>query len=865
MTHSILRRAHCAAPLALFALAAPAFGVVPASPQPTPQSALQRARPAHARPAAARPTPPPPGAQVVDLRTVGLNQPIGLRTDVGGVALSSVADSPFQEEETLLMRRSEAGVFLCSADGTSPGGSSYLIDDTAAGEGVVPGTLSTNSGGRNVRDAVAADVDRDGKDEILALVLEGPFLQVWQIDVADAGAPYAWTLVHEFAPFATSQFVTARLVVGDLDGDRRDEISVLRTVGDPNHFDNDSTVWVLDDPVDGAGVLLQLDLPGNSTGMHARYFGVTADLDADGDDEFVLARQGDTSTKGRVRLSMYDWDEASGTLVMRSGPRVVYTDPAPVGGNYMVSKLAAGQLDSDPEEELVLMSSTPKLFLNLPLGTVYFIVDQLNYDGATRRFDHVERATYSGACEATPIPEYCFDVAVADRFGDGRDWIAHLRKPNGGTAEIFCLREDAANGGWDSVRVMDGVPTVDDAVSLAAADADGDGVEELFAGFSWGSGTTKFDWITRVEAGASPSQRTLSTPGLITSTAASPTQPIALAVGEFDGDGLRVRYEGTQIRASNPVPLTLLAAAPTKAGIGQNYSGTSTGYSVATGSGFETELSLSTSLSAKAGFEIEDFTGTFGASVKATVEVESRTSNAVSSTTTFVTGYEGGAEADVIVFASNQFLVHTYLILDADDPNAVGERFSIDVPIDTRISKWTVPFFNAAVAPRYRIGTDLLPHTVGDPSTYRNYGAMAADIGGLVGWETPGALTVGQGTGGNVSMAIELATENATTQQTEVSVGTEASYKAYGASVETSVSAGVGSAYTVSTNRTTTFSGQLGDISGPDYVDWAYAAGMVVYQAWRTADGNNEPTGWLPGGYPLTVVDFWVDPFGAAY
>ncbi|MEL6428167.1 MAG: hypothetical protein AAFU73_02090 [Planctomycetota bacterium] len=811
------------------------------------------------------------GAHVVNLRNVPLNQAGTVRDPALSAPVTSIEDSPFQESETVLMRRSELAVFTSSADGFSSGGSAYILDhpdDDSDPQPVLAGSGAINSAGRNIRDTMSADVDLDGEDEILALTLEGPFLQVWQVDVASGGAAPVWTLVHEFAPFSTLQFVTARLVVGDFDGDRRDEIAVFRTVGEPSDFDNDSTVWVLDDPVDGAGVLLQLDLAGSTTGMHARYFGVAADVDADGDDELVVARQGDSSTKGRVRFSLYDWDTVAESLYRRAGPQIVHTDATPVGGRYMVSKAAAGQLDLDPAEEIALASSTPHFGSSnvVPSGGVKFYVDQLNFDVDANRFDFVQRGTYSGRCEATPIPEYCFDVTTVDRFGDGREWIALARKTDGSGVTVFCLREDPGPDEWDSLPVYSGLPPRDDAVTLRAGDSNGNGAQELFLGLSWGAGAPKDSWLARIHAGVTPTTTRITSVATVTSTAAEPTQPLALAVGEFDGDGLLVKYEGTKIRTSNPVPLYLLVAAPNKAGIDQNYIATGTGYSVAQGSGFETVLSTSTSITGKTGFEFDGLADIFGGSVKATIARESRTSNAVSTTETYVTGRESGSDADVIVHASNTYLVHDYRILNAPGADGSVKRFSIDVPLgDAQIFKTEVPIYNAMVRPEYRIETDLLPHTVGDPASYRTFAEMSQAIAPFVSWSMPAAVTVGQGSGGSVYMEIELATENATTEQAEMAAGVEAEFKAYGATVGGSISAGEGAAYTVATNTSTTFYGRIGDIGPSDFPDWAYSAGLVVYQAWRTADANNNPTGWLPGGYPLTVIDYWVEPFGAGY
>jgi len=248
------------------------------------------------------------------------------------------------------------------------------------------------------------------------------------------------------------------------------------------------------------------------------------------------------------------------------------------------------------------------------------------------------------------------------------------------------------------------------------------------------------------------------------------------------------------------------------------------------------------------------------------MERETRTTNTYTTQTRFVTGFTAGSDDDAIVFVSHAYLVYDYTIMDAPDPSLIGNRFSIDAPQTTRVSKWTVSFYNDRVAPEYQIGPDLLPHTVGRPETYRTFAEMENLTTNFVGWRTPSAVTAPQGTGGQVCTSIELLSEMATTDQVSMALGVEASFKAWGATVEGSVSATNESAYTVSTNLQTTFEGCIGDIAAGDYANWVYDAGLYVYQAGRLADIFNMPTGsWLPGAVPLTVINFWTEPWGAGY
>ena len=808
-----------------------------------------------------RTAPAPDRTQTVDLRTVALNAPITFQTDRDPQLSQVDVQSPFSEPETMLLERHELGFFMASADNVSVGGTALILDDAANGEGNLPGSLSSNSMGRNVRDAVSADIDNDGRDEMVVLARNSDRFQVYRVDVNPQGVS-SWQLLSTLDPLSTNEMVEGTLTVGDFDGDKRDEIAVFRTVGLIDGMGNTSSVWVLDDPVDGGGMLFEQHYGASDEyGPYNNYSGIAADVDGDGDEELILQRQGQNGSKGNVRFTLLDWSHDQNAFWTRVYKQWVFQNTLPTLGYQMTSKSAAGQFDGDSADEIVLFSTWPRSTTN-----AYLTVDQYNFDVAANRFETVARATFSGNHEIVPFAESAIDVCAFDRYGDGKEWIGIISKTLGGDAGIRALRLNPSDGSWFSDSLSDDIPTQSDAVSLAAADSNGDSTEELYAGFSWGASTYKSAWVELIYGDGVTESRRLPIYGSVTSTSAANTRPLILAPGEYDGDGLRVRYQGSTIRISNPVPLTLLAAVPTKAGINQNYLGSSSGYSIAMGSGTETTYSTSTTITAAVGYEFEEFTGTFGATVKATMERESSTTSTSSTTTTFVTGYEAGNEADVIVFASNNYLVHEYRIMDAVEPGSVGQTFSIDVPLETRISKWTVPYYNSLVPLQYQMTSDLLPHTVGDPSTYRNFSEMANLTANLVSWRTPSIINVGQGLGGYVSSAIELASENATTEQTELALGASASFKAFGVTAEGSISMGNGSAYTVSTNQETVYGAQIGDIAASDYSTWAYGIGLSVYQAWRIADTSNQPTGqWLPGGYPLTVINFWVDPFGAGY
>ena len=839
-------------PLAAAVLGVSALGADAASAAQSPS----RTRPVRTRQAPATPD----RTQTVDLRTVALNEPITFQTDLYPSLFEP--ESPFREPETMLLQQQEVGLFVAHTDISInwTGSSSGILDDPAVDDWL-PGSFGGVGSGHNVRDAVRADIDSDGRDEMVVLTRAGSVCRVFRVDVTRQGQS-SWQLMSTLNAFdASTSSAECSLTVGDFDGDRRDEIAVFRTNGAINAVGNTSSVWVLDDPVDGSGILYQQHFPeSDAFGAHNSYSGIAADVDGDGDSELILKRQGQSGSatlfgsKGHVRFSMLDWSADSGAFFTRVDQQLVFQNSLPTLGTYMVSKGAAGQFDGDSSDEIVLFSTWPR-----SSSEAYLTLDQYNYNVDQERFDAVERGTFSGNYSLGLLAEDAIDVCAFNRYGDNKDWIAICMRPANQSLVVRALRLRPSSTGFDSDLLSDDIPFAD-RLSIAAGDSDANGSEELYVGATQGTLSRAY----RVYGQVGAPREQLPFVGFDGSFSGGLSRLI-VAPGEYDGDGLRVRYEGSTLRVSNPVPLTLLAAVPTKAGINQNYGNSGTGYSVASGMGVETSYTTSTTITGAVGFEIEDITGTFGASVKATIERESSTTQTSITTQTDVVGYNGSADEDVMVFISNNYLVHEYTIMDAVNPAAEGQKFTIDVPLETRVDKWAVPYYNARVPAPYRITSDLLPHTIGDPASYRSFAEMANVTSGLVSWNSS-IVNVGQGTSGSVTVSIELASEDATTAETTLAGGVETSFKAWGVSVEGSVSLGDGKAYTVSTNSETTYSGEIGDISASDYATWQYGMGLSVYQAWRVADDNNQPTGeWLPGGYPLTVIDFWTDPFGAGY
>src|SRR5690606_20890711 len=83
------------------------------------------------------------------------------------------------------------------------------------------------------------------------------------------------------------------------------------------------------------------------------------------------------------------------------------------------------------------------------------------------------------------------------------------------------------------------------------------------------------------------------------------------------------------------------------------------------------------------------------------------------------TSYEGAYPDDVIVFSGTLCMRYEYAILGGGEPEQIGQKMTIDEPLDARIYKWTISYYNESLGGEGSlIGRDILTHTIGDPASY---------------------------------------------------------------------------------------------------------------------------------------------------
>jgi len=772
-----------------------------------------------------------------------------------GLRPGSGAGHPLGREDMVLSRLGEAALFMPSY--AAPAGISWVREDFKVGQGIFPGTSTSSSALGQIRDAAAGNIDDDAEEEFVLLQQLAGSSLVRLVRVDRVGGSFVWTLLAELSG-GTFGADDGRIVLGDFDGDQRDEIAVTLSDFALGTAGQRSWLRVYDDPEEGLGEMLFSDHPESHTGLWPE----AADLDGDGVDELVLVREGDSTNAGTVRVRAFHCG-AGQSVFPASQPQAdwaVLSD----GGTPVGAKLAIGNFDFDAAEEVVLVfmqdaSSpfTPDAPSSLRLRPFQYDDGVWNTSGSS--------FTYASTSVGSPLRGNSWDVATVDRFARGRDEIAILRGSPGGNLRLdfFELVQDTWVSTTPVTLTIGRAALAGSGMCLAVGDGDGDGTEDLYFAALEGTAASRPLVYGNLKGGNGQLPVLYSIQNQsVSGTSHAPV----LAAGDYDGDGLRVRFTGNQeLSVSDPIPLVLLTAAPTKAGIAQNYGSSETSYSVGSGSGQAMGVSVGVAASVSAGVQVEAFNGLLGVTAKATMESAFQLTHTVASTTTFVQGFTGSADADVIVFQGALFRSSEYEILASpNDPTQTSTRFWIDVPVGTNTYKWTVDYYNPRVRSAYQLNGALLPHTVGDPRTYRTRNQTQSLVSSYVGWMHPARTAVGQGSGSN-QLGIELANESTTEGQLEVSLSLEAEVLIAGRTFGAGITLSTGAMYSISTSQMTVYEGSVGDIAAADYPTWSYDFGFAVYQHGRTADPLNQPTGWLPGAYPLTVVTFWTDPTGSGY
>ncbi|QDU66183.1 FG-GAP repeat domain-containing protein [Engelhardtia mirabilis] len=708
-----------------------------------------------------------------------------------------------------------------------------------------PGSQGLFGPGLALRGAASGNLDDDGAKEWVAVAItnSGTKAALYSADRQQDGSVQT-TQILSFDPGSYS-LRDARVQLADIDGDLRDEIIV---VARSNYFSNQASkavVLVFDDPEHGASELMRMDRDGS----HIDLWAWPADVDGDGRPEVVVSLAGDTTHAGHHAVRLYDLPEGATTMVQVHDWIYLSKDYLTLG-----VKSAVGDFDGDGKDEIATGKTS---ILGGQLG---ILLHEWQADGtiASRNFATIGDVDEPG--------DHYWAMTAFDRKV-GHDELAVIAPHGFGSSAqpwtVSILNYEPVTDAWSQFQLpLYGEAYDGENPTLCAGDFNGDGTEGLMCGLlrGYSSEAVLERWVlgTSPVIGWSPlPDRTF--PGAIIKS----RTPVMVA-GDWDADGVVVESTGHKfLTLDRPIPIAVLSAPPTRAGISQNYADTSTRYETGVSTTQTWGVTTGTTVAAAVGFDVDVF-GLIKAGGKATIAKTLTTTQLDTTQVSYVSGYSGSANADTIIFQGTLNRAYEYRIVSAPDPDAVGQLMTVNVPVDSLTYNWTLDYFNSYMPPQDRIGDDVLSHVPGQIQSYPTFGELDDAVTGSLHWQYPAEQDVGQGAGSN-DLEIAFLDEDTTETQRTVSVEVEGGV-GIGVEVSGAESSESGSSYAITYSETSRFTTTVGSIAAPsEYEAWRYKWGLVVETYGRTADADNVPTGYVPGRRPFQLVRYWVDAVGSAY
>lgn len=723
-----------------------------------------------------------------------------------------------------------------------------LREDPEAGYGKVNEISSLFSSSESLRGAVSGQMDEDVEDELLVAVTSdaGKKLQIVQVDRLPTGQ-YQRTPLQTI-PSAAWAFADARVSLGDLDGDGRQEIIVVARSGAFQKSAAAGQVWAFDHPEDGGGQLLSY---ARNAG-HIDLFGLPIDVDGDGDKELVIGMSGDTTSSGRYVIRLYDLEEGKATMTQRHGWVYLFS-----GTDHRDSRAVVGDFDADGNEDLAWVGYK----LNSSAGRSEFSIKLFEWL-PTRSWSQYANWSLIDFYSTAQAPWNWAITAFSPSIG--RDDLAVMHV-SGGDYNYTALHYDR-----NLSRFSYQLKSVDrrlsgQSISLAASDVDSDGSQEVQIGMLY-YGTTngyldygymehgdqaELVWQDRIAIGTSP-------------TASSSHPAPVLVPGDFDADGFAIRHTGRRSpKVGDPIPIAVLSAPPTVDGISQNYDDTESSYEtgVTQGESIGVTTHSAVTYSASAGF---DLFGLIGVGGRASLQKGLEKTETSSQQESIVRGHRGAYDADVIIFQGTLYETYEYMIIASSDPTAIGSLISLDIPIDANTYNWTVDYYNSTVAPEDQIGKDVLTHTPGDIQTYPRKKDLDGILDGHVHWDFPGTQSVGQGKASDYQF-VSFVVEKATEEQRTITKGYGGGLS-FGISVDADREDTEGATHGVFFASETTFGADVGKIEDPvEYRAWNYNWGFSIQTVGRNADADNNPGGYSSRKHSFKYLRYWAEPTGTGY
>ncbi len=695
------------------------------------------------------------------------------------------------------------------------------------------------------RNATAADIDGDGRDEVVVVLQRMVDEKLYVLFQDDEMGAFAASEAQPVAETAFANLSHIELVAGDFDADGVFEVAVAVTQdgsGGPGKVtllvlkSNAELKFALIDEWTKEVALSEADAQ-VSVGMAA------GNLDDDSQSELALVVNELVGTAANARLLFFDGG-ASTPGFADLGPIDLPREGGPE--RIAIGDCAIGDVDGNGESELVVggvfnVNTNCDNPPDMLFGT---------YALSKAGLQQSERATALSAADLGPCESAgqtavrAAFINVLDADGDGDMEVA---------ANQAVLDFDVLQGTWQELdRLESGafLPGATAAYTLdrstnavAVAEVTGDQYDDLIyvtenasAALVWGAseddvGNVSFGTVAQFPL----SQGVVDNP------------VIAPANVDQDSFALSHTLVNKTVVFTEPLLVATLAAAPCYASE-QNTDACTTSFGQSTSSGNEQDFSFTVAASIIVGLS----SGVTVPLVKVEAETEHKISVALTATGSHSysveksVSFETGPIEDTVIFTTVPYDRYTYEILSHPNPTQVGQFRTYLIPRDPITVQVERSFYNQHVLSGSPIvGTGIFSHTPGDPTTYpttserddtlSQYGGLVTDV-----------QTVGQGEG-SVEVGLDVSEEWG--GGGSLALGYEFSAKATAATFIAGYSVGVEAEFGLYWSRgmSASYRGTVGNLSASAFGDKRYSFGLFTYKA---ADAS---------GREFHVLNYWVE------
>jgi hypothetical protein len=667
---------------------------------------------------------------------------------------------------------------------------------------------------------------------------------------------------ESYAPLSFSSkldtaWTTATLkngIAADVDGDGLDEFVVVYYVAAST-----TLKYIMIDPGDDVFHEGTIDVSADSTNLDILLQPALAAGDMNGDDR-------DEVFVGFSKL--YVLDELAQAAVISSKGFLDQNDVF----------VAAGNLDLDPEDELVVTytSSDPTKIGRYEI-----------FDGSLESPAQDGDLTFTDPNNVTQTARET-QVAIGDVDGDRLGEIVYFGLTASNYWGVFIMEfqgpEETPIYDWREFLYRPGWRSGNIPRPLMTLDADGDMKDEIFAhsillkvtsdpepetvspGFDRGmsrmaSGDMDgdgrddliYEWYSSVIVRGLDSldvwSNKMQWPGSTT-----PWSSVVMAPGNIDDDSAIVRYDGDyELLFTDPTIVATMASPPYRNGIGQSEDDCVSTFGKVSGTTVEQETAIGFSTGMSVGYEA-DFGIFGGAEMSLTIEQSLDFTSSQSTTIEKYNSYTSGPGEDKVVFTTVPFDVYYYTIVSSPAPEDVGRTVTINIPREIQTLASSTGFFNANNGQSLDIDENVFQHRPGDVWSYPSADdknrmlreAEASEPGYQSLWNGPRPVSEGSGFD---TIGISTTEGSARGAAMDLDVKLEFSTTAPGgAKVGTSVGFHYGFSYSLATEETAFFEGSVGNIPASNYTQGnIYQYGLMVYPQHS-------------GDQDFVVMNYWVEP-----